>query len=71
MKRIENMSLWERVCFTEIVRGLSVTGCHFWRNLSMHILHAFGNEPARIRLTTPHDESRVSADTKERPPKES
>jgi len=42
MKRIEQMSLWERAYVPEIVRGLSVTGYHFWRNLSIHILHAFG-----------------------------
>jgi NADH-quinone oxidoreductase subunit I len=42
MKRIEPMSLWERTYFPEILRGLSVTGFHFWRNLSVHILHAFG-----------------------------
>jgi hypothetical protein len=42
MKRIEQMSLWERAYVPEIVHGLSVTGYHFWRNLSIHILHAFG-----------------------------
>jgi NADH-quinone oxidoreductase subunit I len=42
MKRIDNMSLWERAYFPEILRGLSVTGYHFWRNLSVHILHGFG-----------------------------
>ena len=42
MKRIENMSLWERAYVPEILRGLSVTGYHFWRNLSIHILHVFG-----------------------------
>ena len=36
------MSLWERAYFPEILRGLSVTGFHFWGNLSIHILHAFG-----------------------------
>jgi NADH-quinone oxidoreductase subunit I len=42
MKRIENMSLWERAYLPEILRGLSITAYHFWRNLSIHILHAFG-----------------------------
>mgnify|MGYP001231129066 CR=1 FL=1 len=42
MKRIEPMSLWERAYFPEILRGLSVTGDRFWRNLSVHILHALG-----------------------------
>ena len=47
MRRIESMSLWERVYVPEIVRGLSVTGYHFWRNLSIHILHAFGLAKSR------------------------
>ena len=42
MKRIEHMSLWERAYFPEIVRGLSVTGYRFWRNLGIHILQLFG-----------------------------
>jgi len=42
MKRIDRMSLWERAYLPEILRGLSVTGFHFWRNLSIHFLHAFG-----------------------------
>src|SRR6185436_13421641 len=42
MRRIENMSLWERAYFPEIVRGLSVTGYHFFRNLGLHTLHLFG-----------------------------
>src|SRR5678816_1876585 len=42
MKRIEHMSLWERAYLPEILRGLSVTGYHFWRNLSIHVLHVFG-----------------------------
>jgi len=42
MKRIEHMSLWERAYLPEILRGLSVTGYHFWRNLTIHVLHVFG-----------------------------
>lgn len=40
--RRDKMSLWERAYLPEIVRGLSVTGYHFWRNLSVHILHRLG-----------------------------
>ena len=47
MKRIEHMSLWERAYIPEIVRGLSVIGYRFWRNLSIHVLHAFGLAKAR------------------------
>jgi NADH-quinone oxidoreductase subunit I len=42
MKRIEQMSLWEQAYLPEIVRGLSVTAFHFWRNLTIHILHGLG-----------------------------
>lgn len=42
MKRIDHMSLWERAYVPEILRGLSVTGYRFWRNLSIHVLHVFG-----------------------------
>ena len=53
MKRIEQMSFWERAYVPEIVRGLSVTGYHFWRNLSIHILHAFGlAKSSRADVTT-------------------
>lgn len=36
------MTLWERIYFPEIFRGLIVTGGRFWRNLIVHILHQFG-----------------------------
>ncbi len=42
MIRIETMSLWERLYFPEIFRGLMVTGYRFWRNLTVHTLHLFG-----------------------------
>jgi NADH-quinone oxidoreductase subunit I len=42
MKRIEEMSLWERLYFPEVIRGLTVTGYRFWRNLIVHTLHQLG-----------------------------
>jgi NADH-quinone oxidoreductase subunit I len=42
MKRIEEMSLWERLYFPEVFRGLMVTGYHFWHNLALHTLHRLG-----------------------------
>ena len=42
MKRIEEMTLWERLYFPEVIRGLTVTGYHFWRNLILHTLHRLG-----------------------------
>src|SRR5438309_8118495 len=61
MKRIEHMSLWERAYLPEIVRGLSVTGYHFWRNLSIHILHAFGlAKSSQADVTVQYPEERAS-----------
>jgi formate hydrogenlyase subunit 6/NADH:ubiquinone oxidoreductase subunit I len=60
MKRIEQMSLWERAYVPEIVRGLSVTGYHFWRNLSIHILHAFGlAKSSQADVTVQYPEERA------------
>ncbi len=42
MKRRTEMSLLERLYLGEILRGLVVTGYRFWRNLSLHALHAVG-----------------------------
>jgi len=42
MKRKDEMTWWERLYLPEIFRGLIVTTSHFWRNLFVHILHAFG-----------------------------
>ena len=61
MKRIEQMSLWERAYVPEIVRGLSVTGYHFWRNPSIHILHAFGLvKSSQADVTVQYPEERAS-----------
>ena len=61
MKRIEYLSLWERAYLPEIVRGLSVTGYHFWRNLSIHILHAFGlAKSSQADVTVQYPEERAS-----------
>ena len=42
MQRVEQMGLWERSYFPEILRGLMVTGYRFWRNLLVHSLHQLG-----------------------------
>lgn len=42
MKRTEEMTWAERLYLPEIFRGLIVTTSHFWRNLFVHTLHAFG-----------------------------
>lgn len=42
MKRIEEMSLWERMYFPEVFRGLMFTGFRMWRNLAVHTMHQLG-----------------------------
>ena len=60
MKRIEQMSLWERAYLPEILRGLSVTGYHCWRNLSIHVLHVFGLAKTRqADVTVQYPEERT------------
>ena len=59
MKRIEEMSLWERLYVPEITRGLCVTGYRFWRNLTIHILQLFGcAKGASAAITVQYPEER-------------
>src|SRR3989442_15300369 len=58
MKRVEEMGLWERLYFPEIIRGLMVTGYRFWRNLAIHTLHLFGlakDQEAAITVQIPDE----------------
>jgi NADH-quinone oxidoreductase subunit I len=41
MKR-PRMNVWHQIYFPEIFRGLAITSGHFFKNLFLHILHAFG-----------------------------
>jgi NADH-quinone oxidoreductase subunit I len=43
IKKIEKtLTLWERSYVPEIVKGLRITGGHFFRNMAIHIAHVFG-----------------------------
>jgi NADH-quinone oxidoreductase subunit I len=42
MKRRDELTLWERLYLPQIVGGLVVIIYRFWRNLTLHILHAVG-----------------------------
>ena len=60
MKRIEKMSLRERLYFPEVIRGLTVTGYRFWRNLAIHVLQKFGlAKNARAAVTVEYPEQRT------------
>jgi NADH-quinone oxidoreductase subunit I len=59
MKRKEEMSLLERLYLPEVLRGLSVTMFHFFRNLSLHLLHSLGlAEKNKAAYTTQYPEER-------------
>lgn len=59
MQRKEEMTWWERLYIPEIVRGLLVTMSHFWRNLTLHILHALGfAKGTRAAYTVQYPEER-------------
>lgn len=59
MKRKEAMTWWERLYLPEIVRGLLVTTSHFWRNLTLHILHSVGlAKTTRAAYTVQYPEER-------------
>lgn len=59
MKRKEEMTWWERLYIPEIVRGLLVTTSHFWRNLTLHILHTVGvAKTTRAAYTVQYPEER-------------
>ena len=36
------MSLWVRLYFPEVFRGLWITAWHFWKNFAIHLLHIVG-----------------------------
>src|ERR1051326_5727404 len=58
MQRVEHMSLWEKLYFPEITRGLFVTGYRFWRNLAIHTLHLYGlakNKSAAVTIQYPEE----------------
>ena len=60
MQRIEQMGLWEKLYFPEVLRGLWVTGSRFWRNLFIHTLHLFGlAQRFQAAITVQYPEQRI------------
>jgi len=56
---VRHLSLMERLYLREIVRGLGVTTYRFWRNLTLHILHALGfARGVRAAVTVQYPEER-------------
>ena len=52
MKRREDLTFREQLYLPEILRGLFVTSYRFWRNLSLHLLHAAGLAKSRRAAVT-------------------
>jgi len=51
-------SLWEKAYFPEIFRGLFITSFHFFKNITLHILHLFGiakNKRAGVTFQYPEE----------------
>lgn len=70
-KKMERPKLeWQhRIYFPEIFRGVIITGWHFWRNLSLHILHAFGlfkEVPAMVTVSYPEQKRDLPARSRTR-----
>jgi NADH-quinone oxidoreductase subunit I len=61
MKRLEQMTFWERIYLPEIIRGLLVTGTRFWRNLFLNVAHQFGflkNRRSMVTVQYPDERKR-------------
>jgi len=59
MRRKEEMTLGERLYVPEVVRGLTVTLFHFFRNLSLHLAHFIVlAEETKAAYTTQYPEER-------------
>jgi len=41
MKR-PHMSFWDNLYFPQIIKGISITAGHFWRNMFFHTMHKIG-----------------------------
>lgn len=61
MKRRSDLTFAERIYLPEIIRGLVVTSYRFWRNLTLHALHAIGlakNRSAAVTVQYPDEHKR-------------
>ena len=36
------MTFWDNIYFPQIIKGISITAGHFWRNMFFHTMHKFG-----------------------------
>lgn len=53
------LTFWERTYIPEVIRGLRITGGHFFRNLALHIAHLFGlKKDTRAGVTYSYPEER-------------
>lgn len=52
MRETERMTLWEKLYLPEVVRGLSITSRHFFKNMSVHVSQLFGGAKTRRGAVT-------------------
>jgi len=63
------MTFWVKLYFPAIFQGLCITGWHFWRNLTIHILHRFGlfkEVQAAVTFQYPEEQRPLSFRTRTR-----
>jgi len=59
IKRKPTLTFWEKIYVLELARGLAVTAGHFFRNISLHIVHLFGlGKGKRAAVTYQYPEER-------------
>jgi len=63
------MTFWQRIYLPAIMFGLWITMRHFFRNLTLHILHLFGlfrNVPASVTIQYPEQQTPLASRTRTR-----
>jgi NADH-quinone oxidoreductase subunit I len=64
IKKVVRLGFWERIYLPEVVRGLWVTGSHFFRNILLHIAHELGlakGRPAAVTYQYPEQRRPLAA----------
>lgn len=68
-KNRRNLTWWESTYIPAVAGGLWITSRHFFRNLTLHILHLFGlflDVPAAITYQYPEKPRKISSRTRTR-----
>lgn len=63
------LNIWQRLYITEVVRGVWITSVHFFKNLTLHSLHAIGlfkDVPAGVTVSYPEQNPFLARRTRTR-----